>query len=721
MGAWAGRIPSLLLGLALAGCTSTPTQVVVLVDAEDEVRARAERLQIVVEGRAERNVSGEVVFDETTDLEGRTWPIKVALKPKDGDADRVFKVTARARMGGEAIVAASLVSTYVSGELRWIRLMLEDSCLELDAACSSDDDETCHEGGCVPAWIGPEELGSSSSDPAETVRLLPPADGPSPGADGGTGSIDAGADMPDAATSDAGMDDEPSCPEEACDGSEDEDCDGSVDEGCSCSGEEERDCGSDEGECELGVQSCSDGTWGACEGQVGPAEEECDDLDNDCDGTSDEAVMRACGSDVGLCELGTQTCDGGDWGLCLDAVEPVVQEVCDAMDQDCDGYSDEGEGCSRTGATFDALFGADPLFANGTLRDMDVGPDGDLAVSGYGCTSTTGGEGCSHWVAKLNADLTIDWSNAHHSGFTEYQYFNGAEGRGVAVDSEGAVVTAGSSCDGGVTEDCRIWVRKYSADGQTVVFTDVVDAGSEAWANGVDVDHQDNIVVTGFTSETFAERDIWTRKYAPDGTVLWTRMYNSTGSYNDVGNAVAVDSGGSVIVVGTIEEQGTETAARAWVRKYDPDGGTLWTAEYDGGSTNWAEARAVATDGQGNVFVLGRRNDPGDNDGWIQKYDMDGNTTQSPRLLNVSALHALATDETGAVVGVGHQHASGESSNLWVRRWNNELSAIWTRTYDQAMDTEEGYGVAIDDELNVYACGWSRGTSSTFLVRVWGP
>src|SRR5688500_4401386 len=62
---------------------------------------------------------------------------------------------------------------------------------------------------------------------------------------------------------------------ETCDAI-DQDCDGAVDTGCACEDGASRACGSDTGVCEAGTQSCEDGTWAECVGESAPSEERCD-------------------------------------------------------------------------------------------------------------------------------------------------------------------------------------------------------------------------------------------------------------------------------------------------------------------------------------------------------------------------------------------------------------------------------------------------------------
>jgi MYXO-CTERM domain-containing protein len=71
-----------------------------------------------------------------------------------------------------------------------------------------------------------------------------------------------------------------------------------------------------------------------------PQGEICDNMDQDCDTRIDEGVTRPCG--VGVC-LGTQTCAAGAFGQCLNGGNPVqtpTTEVCNGLDDDCDGIRD---------------------------------------------------------------------------------------------------------------------------------------------------------------------------------------------------------------------------------------------------------------------------------------------------------------------------------------------------------------------------------------------
>ncbi len=99
----------------------------------------------------------------------------------------------------------------------------------------------------------------------------------------------------------------------------------------------------DEGSCP-GMQTCDPLVgWSACSAQP-PSAEVCDGLDNDCDGVPDDGLgnAEACTKStpgIGTCD-GVKYCAGAPGWVC-DAPQPAL-ETCDYLDNDCDGEVDEG-------------------------------------------------------------------------------------------------------------------------------------------------------------------------------------------------------------------------------------------------------------------------------------------------------------------------------------------------------------------------------------------
>ena len=130
---------------------------------------------------------------------------------------------------------------------------------------------------------------------------------------------------------------------ETCNGVDD-DCDTQVDEdfGIVCCGV---------GACLTTVSSCIEGQSFTCTPGT-PEVEICDGIDNDCNGITDDSILGVgyqCGISQGICTQGTWTCTKGAWS-CQDAISPEDVEICNGLDDDCNGQTDDnptdaGMGC----------------------------------------------------------------------------------------------------------------------------------------------------------------------------------------------------------------------------------------------------------------------------------------------------------------------------------------------------------------------------------------
>ena len=181
-------------------------------------------------------------------------------------------------------------------------------------------------------------------------------DGAVPQSDATVATPDAA--MPDAAVADAGALEDGSLTTdsavctpsgaEVCNGADD-DCDGDVDEdlmvvGTLC------DVAGESGPCTQGSQQCVDGIL-SCIRFYEPTAEVCNGIDDNCDGTIDNGISQigeACSTSFsGPCSIGTYQCESDANGnvamTCLPDVAPDSQvEVCNGSDDDCDGAADEG-------------------------------------------------------------------------------------------------------------------------------------------------------------------------------------------------------------------------------------------------------------------------------------------------------------------------------------------------------------------------------------------
>ncbi|MFZ5442069.1 MAG: hypothetical protein ACOZQL_18830 [Myxococcota bacterium] len=240
-------------------------------------------------------------------------------------------------------------------------------------------------------------------------------------------------------------------------------------EDCECHVGATRACGTDEGECSVGTQTCAaSGRWGECAGAVGPTAEVCDGKDNDCDGLTDLGPVKTLiGDNTGPYE-GYWRLHGHDAGYTM--VTPLAL---------ADG------GMEVRALLFDPEFnprGQSDVIAAGDWRRVDSNAEGSVVYVGY----REGGD------VRLTRVL-VDGALTHLGTFVDAGYDSrmqvGVNAGGVVtawVSTEASARVAKWSRQGGPPAvhdlpplpEGTLWYIDASTDGQYVIMeSELADGG----------------------------------------------------------------------------------------------------------------------------------------------------------------------------------------------------------------------------------------------------
>ncbi|MCO4747612.1 MAG: hypothetical protein KC912_22645 [Proteobacteria bacterium] len=140
----------------------------------------------------------------------------------------------------------------------------------------------------------------------------------------------------------------------------------SGDTGTECVENATQPCGTDEGVCVAGTQTCTSGNWGACEGETQGSTETCNGEDTDCNGVIDDVTTTpAADVQLGVCSGAEKVCDGANGWVEPDytsiALYEAVEAACDGEDNDCDGSEDNFASAPAADLQDGACVGADKV------------------------------------------------------------------------------------------------------------------------------------------------------------------------------------------------------------------------------------------------------------------------------------------------------------------------------------------------------------------------
>ena len=275
-------------------------------------------------------------------------------------------------------------------------------------------------------------------------------------------------------------------------------------------------------------------------------------------------------------------------------------------------------------------------------------------------------------------------------GFTQWTKLigdNGSQrGNGIVAGSDGSIYIAGN--DGG-----NAFVSKYNSNGNLQWEKDISSLywNGDIEANAIAIDSNDTVYITGRDKEK-----VFIRKIYSDGSSGFRVDFETSGGSSfrtyDSGNAISVDSDGSIYVAGLAKGNWEgETNYGHWdafLLKTDSNGDKLWARNLNFRVLNYKndEAHAIDIGPDGSVYVVGDTTagvdwSGTDHDNWnsfLMKFNSDGDEIWE-KVIGEGAAEfgrAVLAAQDGSIY-----IAYTGGSTTYLAKYNSSGVELWKQSY----------------------------------------
>lgn len=236
----------------------------------------------------------------------------------------------------------------------------------------------------------------------------------------------------------------------------------------------------------------------------------------------------------------------------------------------------------------------------------------------------------------------------------------------------------------------------------------VADADTRAFVMGVDA--AEHVYVAGRVdsnrSDPGSESQVFVSKYDVDGSLLWSKQWNSQ-RLNLMGD-IAVDSSGNFYLAYVARDPSEPESGRGYLGKYDPCGRAIWQQE---SATN--RGIRLALDAGGNVYVAGivARKSSADPPSYLAKYDASGRASWlTPWSASAPFISNIELDASGNIYIASNEPLISEPaqspSPRLLYQFDKTGTLVWSRQLG-APPLDSIGSIALDHSGNLYVAGTS--------------
>jgi PKD repeat protein/methionine-rich copper-binding protein CopC len=399
-----------------------------------------------------------------------------------------------------------------------------------------------------------------------------------------------------------------------------------------------------------------------------------------------------------------------------------------------------------------------------------VDNQGNTYITGYTNSSnfntsdayqnTYGGGIYDAFLSKFDSNGTLIYSTYLGGDSSDFGY-------AIAVDNNRNVYITGQtmSTNFPTTSDAyqqnyisgsgaNVFLSKFNSTGN-LIYSTYLGGTSSDYGKGIAVDSNGNIYITGYTQSsnfptinayqpTFnGTSDVFLSKFSSNGTLIYSTYLG--GNKADQGTGIAVDNNGNIYITGQTQSPNFPTTSDAYQQSQSGTTYDVFLSEFNSngnlnystylGGTGAEYGNGIAVDSNGNIYITGyttstnfpitsdayQTTSGGDSDVFLSKFSSNGNLTYSTYLGGNSADrgNGIGVDNNGNIYITGYttstnfpitsdayQTTSGGDSDVFLSKFSSNGNLTYS-TYLGGNSADRGNGIAVDNQGNIYATGYT--------------
>jgi len=308
-------------------------------------------------------------------------------------------------------------------------------------------------------------------------------------------------------------------------------------------------------------------------------------------------------------------------------------------------------------------------------------------------------------------------------------------GYSVSLSSDGTIAAIGAFNNEGTGADEMGHVRIYQYDSVGDIWNQIgQDIDGEATndrSRAVSINSDGTIVAIGaFQNDGTGAADaghVRIYQYDSDNDI-WNKLgqdIDGEGSGDDSGDAISLNSDGTIVAIGAYLNDGTGAADAGHVRIYQYDSGNdIWNQlgnDIDGEASGDQSGYSVSLNGDGTIVAIGAPKNDGTgagNEGHVRIYQYNGNVwNQLGQDIDGEAYNdwfgsSVSLNDSGTIVAIGAKQndgtGAGDAGHVRIYQYDSG-NDIWNQlAYDidgEASSDNSGWAVSISDDGSRVAIG----------------